>query len=168
MLSFLYRFFHFSIHQSEALKPRNLSVSAKKRAFSLINALSMGICKLLCKIKQSYTALSTSWWLQIQFILVNDEVSWSGEKSFSFFFIHVEIVFFSTSGFSEGFLFAIPFSIWSTISHFSFKDLFVSFLFKVDVFLNYHWINRKFLEFCSFETMLKFFIWPMPVEFEFL
>ena len=34
------------------------------------------------------------------------------------------------------FLFAIPFLIWKMISHLSFKDLFVRFLLKADVFLN--------------------------------
>ena len=73
------------------------------------------------------------------------DCSCSAENSSPLFFIHFEIEFFDTTNYSEASLFAMPFSIWRMISHFFFKDLFVSILFTVDLFLNYHWIKTKFL-----------------------
>ena len=61
-------------------------------------------------------------------------------------------------------LLSIPFSIWRMISYFSFKDLFLSFLYTADIFLNYDWIKTKFFECHSFEKSSNFSFEPCALN----
>ena len=97
---------------------------------------------------------------------------WQSWKLFRCYFVqfcrHKQSFAACTPNFPEASLFAIPFSIYWMISLFSFKNLFVSFLFTANIFLNYHWIKTKFLECRPFEKKFMFFIWTMRVEFQLL
>ena len=105
--------------------------------------------------------------IQIRIFVVDDEVLCNAKNSFSLFFIHGEVAFYGIPKLSQVPLFVILLLIWRIILHFSYKDLFVSFLYTADIFLNYHWIKAKFRECYPFEKKLKFFIGTLNSKWTF-
>ena len=116
--SYSYPFFHFSSHQSDALKLGISNFLAKESPFSWIIGPSIGIFWLLCKTNHSNRVLSTfSYWKPRNFLVLG-ALSASAWKSFSLFLIQVEMVFLGTANLLAAFLFVMLFSVWQNVTLF--------------------------------------------------